>query len=259
METVSRVAIVGSFVVVAMLLRYLFIAVSTWWVCYRWRRTQLAQSKIQPAWPKTTDEAREAKYSLLTMVIFGLVAVSVFNPWVRPYTQLMAAPLDYGWGYLLLSFLATLVVHDTYFYWMHRLVHHKKLFRHVHKVHHLSTNPTPLAALAFHPYEALFEAGIIYVLVFTFPLHGYTIAAFLFFMFAYNVYGHMGWEIVPKRVRNGWVGKWFNTSTHHNAHHQYFHGNYGLYFLWWDRWMGTLRQEQKPAKPATVKADKALV
>lgn len=28
-----------------------------------------------------------------------------------------------------------------------------------------------------------------------------------------------------------------------NTHHQFFNGNYGLYFLWWDRWMGTLRTD----------------
>jgi lathosterol oxidase len=39
------------------------------------------------------------------------------------------------------------------------------------------------------------------------------------------------------------VGKWINTSVNHNQHHQFFKGNYGLYFLWWDRWMGTLRKD----------------
>ena len=37
--------------------------------------------------------------------------------------------------------------------------------------------------------------------------------------------------------------KWINTSVAHNQHHQYFTGNYGLYFLFWDRMMGTLRHD----------------
>ncbi|NBW42885.1 MAG: hypothetical protein EBR29_03555, partial [Sphingobacteriia bacterium] len=36
-------------------------------------------------------------------------------------------------------------------------------------------------------------------------------------------------------------GSWVNTSRHHNLHHARFQGNYGLYFLIWDRWMGTLK------------------
>ncbi|MHA4894836.1 sterol desaturase family protein [Pedobacter sp. PWIIR3] len=30
-----------------------------------------------------------------------------------------------------------------------------------------------------------------------------------------------------------------NTSIHHNLHHSKFKGNYGLYFRFWDRLMGT--------------------
>ena len=37
--------------------------------------------------------------------------------------------------------------------------------------------------------------------------------------------------------------KWINTSVNHNLHHQYFKGNYGLYFLFWDRMMGTIRSD----------------
>ena len=34
-----------------------------------------------------------------------------------------------------------------------------------------------------------------------------------------------------------------NTSVSHNLHHQYFKGNYGLYFTIWDRLMGTMRAD----------------
>ena len=32
-------------------------------------------------------------------------------------------------------------------------------------------------------------------------------------------------------------------TTAHNLHHKRFDGNYGLYFLIWDRWMGTVRED----------------
>ena len=32
---------------------------------------------------------------------------------------------------------------------------------------------------------------------------------------------------------------WLTTTTHHDLHHSQAHWNYGLYFTWWDRWMGT--------------------
>jgi len=66
---------------------------------------------------------------------------------------------------------------------------------------------------------------------------------FFLFMMLYNVYGHLGWELFPKNFQRSAVGKWMNTSVNHNQHHQFFKGNYGLYFLWWDRWMKTIRPD----------------
>jgi sterol desaturase/sphingolipid hydroxylase (fatty acid hydroxylase superfamily) len=62
-------------------------------------------------------------------------------------------------------------------------------------------------------------------------------------MIIYNVYGHLGYEIYPKWFSRHPLGKWINTSVNHNQHHQYFKGNYGLYFLFWDRLMGTIRKD----------------
>jgi Delta7-sterol 5-desaturase len=39
------------------------------------------------------------------------------------------------------------------------------------------------------------------------------------------------------------LGRRLNTSIYHNQHHESFHGNYSLYFTFWDRWCGTLRED----------------
>jgi sterol desaturase/sphingolipid hydroxylase (fatty acid hydroxylase superfamily) len=122
-------------------------------------------------------------------------------------------------------------------------MHSSALYKRVHKVHHLSTNPSPWAAYAFHPLEAMVEAGIVVVLAFIIPVHPLSISLFLLIMMIYNVYGHLGYELYPKRFSRSRVGRWINTSVNHNQHHQFFTGNYGLYFLWWDRWMGTIRED----------------
>jgi sterol desaturase/sphingolipid hydroxylase (fatty acid hydroxylase superfamily) len=70
---------------------------------------------------------------------------------------------------------------------------------------------------------------------------------FFVFSLVYNVYGHLGFEIYPKGFNKNWFGKWMNTSVSHNLHHQYFKGNYGLYFTIWDRLMGTLRPDYDAA------------
>ncbi|RYF77608.1 MAG: fatty acid hydroxylase family protein, partial [Cytophagaceae bacterium] len=127
-----------------------------------------------------------------------------------------------------------------------------------HLVHHKSTNPSPWAAYAFHPLEAIVEAAIVPLATFVLPLHPFTILAFLFFMIVYNVYGHLGWELFPASWNRHWFAKWLNTSVNHNQHHQYFKGNYGLYFRFWDEWMGTTRPDYDAAFARVTEKKTAL-
>ena len=78
------------------------------------------------------------------------------------------------------------------------------------------------------------------MIAFTLPVHKSALILFLLLQFIYNVYGHLGFELYPKNFHKTFIGKWINTSVAHNMHHKYFTGNYGLYFLFWDRLMGTL-------------------
>jgi sterol desaturase/sphingolipid hydroxylase (fatty acid hydroxylase superfamily) len=43
-------------------------------------------------------------------------------------------------------------------------------------------------------------------------------------------------------ARSRWFG-WITGVTHHDLHHQDARWNFGLYFTWWDRWMGTEHPE----------------
>lgn len=225
------------------LLRYLLLAAIAFSVFYWIKRNAWAYKKIQPRFPQNKDYLREIFYSVITSVIFAAIGYGLFMTPIRPYTQLYTRWEDFGPSYFIVSILIMLVIHDTYFYWTHRLMHHPKLFSIFHKVHHLSVNPSPWAAFAFHPLEAIIEAGIIVVIAFIMPVHPLAIALFLLIMMIYNVYGHLGYELYPKGFSRSRLGKWINTSVNHNQHHHYFTGNYGLYFLWWDRWMGSLRTD----------------
>lgn len=138
-------------------------------------------------------------------------------------------------------------MHDTYFYWAYRIMHHPWLFKMIHLVHHKSTNPSPWAAYAFHLFEAIVESLIFVIFLFTIPIHSIHLMTFFVFSLVYNVYRHLGFEIYPKGFNEYWLGKWMNTSVSHNLHHQYFKGNYGLYFTIWDRLMGTLRPDYDTA------------
>jgi sterol desaturase/sphingolipid hydroxylase (fatty acid hydroxylase superfamily) len=133
-----------------------------------------------------------------------------------------------------------ILAHDAWFYWTHRLMHTRALFHLFHGVHHLSRNPTPWAAYAFHPYESVVEALGIVLILFIMPCHPIALLVFQTISTLINVYGHLGYEPYPRGLAGHWLGRWINTSVAHNAHHERARHNFGFYFLFWDRWMGTL-------------------
>jgi hypothetical protein len=49
------------------------------------------------------------------------------------------------------------------------MLHHNWFYKKAHRVHHLSTNPSPFASQAFHPIEACFELFWIIPIVFIIP------------------------------------------------------------------------------------------
>jgi lathosterol oxidase len=223
--------------------RYAFAALIAYSIFYLWKRCGWLYLKIQQKFPGDADFRREIGFSALTSLIFGVIAWSILGTPLRAYTQFYTDAHQYGIVYLLLSIPVSLAIHDTYFYWMHRLMHHKSMYRIVHLVHHKSVNPSPWAAYAFHPIEAVLEAGIVPILLFCLPMHPISFFAFITLMLWINVYGHLGYELFPRSFYDHPLGRWVNTSVHHNLHHERFTGNYGLYFIFWDRLMGTLRED----------------
>jgi Delta7-sterol 5-desaturase len=237
-----------------LIFRYLFFALPAFLIFYVAFRQKFVRKRIQAAFPKNSDYYREFAYSVITTAIFTLIGVVLFNDPVKSYTLIYNNISDNGWWYFGFSILAQIILHDTYFYWTHRFMHHPKVFKYFHRVHHQSTNPSPWAAFAFHPLEAFVEAGILILLVFILPLHPLAIMLFLIFMTGYNVYGHLGYELYPSWTNKSLL-KWMNTSTNHNMHHKLFKKNYGLYFRYWDELMGTTHEKYEETfdKVTTIK------
>jgi Delta7-sterol 5-desaturase len=78
---------------------------------------------------------------------------------------------------------------------------------------------------------------------FTIPIHSLHLPIFFLFSIIYNVYGHTGYKHYPKGFSKNWFGKWISTAVNHNPRHQYFKGNYGLYFPFRDRMVETIRRD----------------
>lgn len=219
--------------------RYFIIAGIFFLLFYKIFEPRFSKSKIQSRMASRKDFIREILHSMQSTLTMSVIAfVVLFTPF-KSYTMLYTDLGKYGLWYIPVSVFLGLVIHDTYFYWMHRLLHHPKLFRYTHLVHHESVNPSPWTSYSFHFFEAITEGLVLAVIVMVIPMNPLSVTLFVIVAFIINVYGHLGYEIMPKWFRSSWAFEISNTSVYHNLHHRKFKGNYGLYFRVWDRLMGT--------------------
>lgn len=221
------------------LVRYFLMAGTAYAVFHRFLPKRL-QHRAVPGRPRRAEQnRRDVLYSASSMFIFGVSLFAMIYLIKAGWTHLYVDIDAYGIWWWCLSIPIMLVIHDTYFYWTHRLMHHRLLFRHVHKVHHLSRDPTPLTSYAFHPLEAIVEAGIGPLILLTMPVHHSAMFVFITIQFSQNVLGHLGYEMYPAWFAKSPLRYVLSTTTHHHQHHQSFTSNFGLYFKVWDRLLGT--------------------
>ncbi|HYM04293.1 MAG TPA: sterol desaturase family protein [Stellaceae bacterium] len=223
--------------------RYLAAAGLMAGILWVFRGAGFAARKIQAYCAMPRDVRREIATSLRTAAIFSLIGFGLYIAASRGWMTIYVDFQQRSAGYLVLTFALMIVAHDAYFYWTHRLMHHRRLFRWFHLTHHRSHAPTPWAAYAFAAPEALVQGAFMPLFVALVPMHQLALFLFMAFQIARNVMGHAGVEVHPAGMaRSPWLG-WNNTTTHHDLHHQTSRYNFGLYFRWWDRLMGTEHPE----------------
>jgi sterol desaturase/sphingolipid hydroxylase (fatty acid hydroxylase superfamily) len=219
--------------------RYFLFASVAWVLAYLVFKRRWQHRKINPSAPAKSDVWRELRYSFFTLIVFGAVGTATIWAGKYGYTRMYFGLTQHSWGWFFASIVLTIFLHDAYFYWTHRLMHHPRLFRIVHHTHHRSVNPTPWAAYSFSPWEAVVQAGIFPLAVTVMPIHPLAFFLFMVWQITFNVMGHTGFEFHPRWLMNTFLGKIMNTPTNHVMHHEVFRANYGLYFNIWDRLMGT--------------------
>ena len=218
--------------------RYFIIAGIFYFTFYILFKNNFIHLKIQKLFPKSKMIASEIFFSLQTMIIFSVFAILIRHLIINDYSMVYSSISDYGMIYFLFTIVLLILIHDFYFYFSHKLIHHKKLFF-IHKRHHISTNPTPWSAFSFGPIEAVIQIIWLPIIILILPLHPFSLLIWVLWMMTMNVIGHLGFEIYSKEFLNSFIGKILNASTHHNLHHSRSKGNFGLYFTFWDKIMGT--------------------
>lgn len=239
-EQLVLFAAMARYAIAVAVVRYAVLAVAAFYACYVVFRARLAQRHIQPGNASGRQIAREIFWSLASCTIFGLIDVAVTLLSVTGYMQARVLDPSPAWPEFAGTVIALLVVHDAYFYWAHRLMHTRPLYRLAHATHHRSTQPTPFAAFAFHPVEAVIEYAFVPLVALVAPVHVLPLLVFGVIMTAMNVYAHLGIELMPPTFVEGRLGRLMLTPTHHDLHHTTPQYDFAFYFNIWDRLMGTL-------------------
>lgn len=217
---------------------HLGLIVLVFWVCYRllyatlqfWRIQQRQQWNRQ----QILRELKNAIYTLAVSTSLSLLVLYLSQQgYTRLYYEFEAHPFWSVFGFFLF-----LIFDDAWFYWMHRLLHHPRLYPYIHLEHHKSVDVIPSTALSFHWLEPLLLT--LWIVPASFLLPTYMPALILVQLWGLfdNIKSHLGLEIYPAWWNRSGL-RWLTSSTHHNMHHSQVQGNYGVHFRWWDRIMGT--------------------
>jgi sterol desaturase/sphingolipid hydroxylase (fatty acid hydroxylase superfamily) len=221
------------------LLRYIVGAGGTFLVVNVLLARYLAARRVRSERPGRGQMIREILASLRTVLIFSVVGFCIALAAQLGLLNVYKDPAQLGWAYFAFNVAVLIVAHDAWFYWTHRLMHLPRLYRWFHRLHHRSNNPTPWTSYSFDASEAVVNA--IYLPLALMLMPSSVLAAFIFtaHMMLRNAIGHCGYEVFPARSDGRPLFDWLTTVTHHDLHHARAGTNFGLYFTFWDRIMGT--------------------
>jgi Delta7-sterol 5-desaturase len=182
------------------------------------------------------DRARiEIVQSLKSLVVTcGCLAGGL---WAQAYGFTLWAPLELSVWSFVGMFVVSIVLFDAWFYWGHRLMHWRPLYRH-HLWHHRSVAPTVWSNYSDTLADAFVMQSYYLIAPMLLPIPPAALIAHRLYDHVNGMIGHSGFEYFAgpgARFPSPFV-----CTTFHDQHHEKFRYNYANFFSFWDRWMGTL-------------------
>ena len=181
--------------------RYFLFAGLFYLIFYIWFPARWKSRKINSRSYKPGQFGIEVKWSMVTAILFSLAGTLTMILWQKGYTKVYTHTNLYGWWYLPASLVVFMLIHETYYYWLHRWMHRPVIFKIIHKVHHDSNITSPFTAFSFHPLEGLLQAVFLPIMLMILPMHYYIIIIQLTIMTISSVINHLDIEIYPKNFK----------------------------------------------------------
>jgi len=183
----------------------------------------------------TNREMDDIKSSVKQLVVTSLCLATGLYAQNNGWT--FFEPVKLSWWSVPVFFVVSVLLHDTWFYWGHRILHTKMFYR-FHSPHHRSVAPTIWSNDAGHSVDTLFAHSYYTIIVFVLPIPAAVLLLHRLFDQVSAAAGHCGFEHFASRgARKPWP---LLCTVFHDQHHQYFVYNYGNYFSVWDRLMKTV-------------------
>ena len=183
----------------------------------------------------STREIDDIRSSLMQLMVTSLcLSTGIFSQY-SGWT--LVEPVELNFWSVPLFFVISVVLHDTWFYWGHRILHTPMFYR-FHSPHHRNVTPTIWSNDSGHAVDTLFAHSYYALIVFVLPIPAVVLLLHRLFDQVSAAIGHCGYEhFAGFTARKPWP---LLCTVFHDQHHQYFVYNYGNYFSIWDRLLGTV-------------------
>jgi len=224
----------------------------TWHFRFYVQRAQGTRYKYDKSWPRKHRRflfGDQTKDNMFWSIVSGCsiwTAYEVVTYWM--FANGYISFLEFRQHPLFFVFLLLLIplIHDTHFYFGHRLLHWKPLYKLVHYIHHKNINVGPWSGLSMHPIEHViyFSGVLLYWIIPIHPLHG---LLYMQYVALAPAHSHVGFDkmIVGKKLQIPNTGDYF-----HYLHHRYFECNYGGGAVPLDSWFGTFHDSSNESHHA---------
>lgn len=194
-----------------------------------WAATSTSLSKYRIRTPETYRIPKAKKVT--NIGLNSLLSLSFFAAVFYHFeSQLFYADVP-GGVTIFGEVLASLLLYDFMYYFLHRGMHHPKLMKYVHGVHHFVRFPTSSESIYLHPLENVAGLGLLCLaMVIIGPVSWVSFLVIFFVHSTANILVHSN-LVLPYRgfkLFNFWAKK-------HDLHHgKHLNRNYASIFPFWD-------------------------
>jgi len=161
----------------------------------------------------------EIKHSIKSIVVFGFSIIPIiYLIRVNAIELLPNTFLN-----ILIGVIMLILWNEVHFYVVHRIMHQKRMMKHVHFIHHTSKIPTVYSVFSFHWLEAFLLSTLPLTIVPFIPFSIVAVAIYPLVSILLNFAGHCNY-----RFGDGKGSSWRLFGTYHNEHHSRGRRNYGF-------------------------------